>query len=422
MLNLITVPLALMIIGSNTLSGADVPKEVVESWIKENIGFEMNLGQVRDLEGNPANALLFFAKLPNCGIFITENGVSYLLYQRPNPEPEDFKDQRNNYARIDLELVDAMISRWQVEYQEPLPGYSNSYLPSCPDGLLGVVTYRKVTIKEVYPGIDWVWRYDGKRIHYEFEASPGADLERIKIEVRYADIELADDGKELILRTPVGGIVEGEVFAYENSNWGFKDLGLVDVSYRLDNGLISFDVRGWSGKGRLIIGPPLSPLWATYYGGSNGDRGYSLAIDGSDNPFVTGVTWSTNFPTYNPGGGAYFQGTNTGNNDAFISKFQTSTIGIEERPAENRASKLKLLYSPLFFNSEIALKFTGFSEEPLMVSLYSSDGGLVLEKEIPFASYITITDKRLQELTKGVYFLSVYAGMKRIVKAKLVRL
>jgi hypothetical protein len=58
-----------------------------------------------------------------------------------------------------------------------------------------------------------------------------------------------------------------------------------------------------------------SLIYSTFLGGANGDYGYGIAVDGSDNAFVTGITGSTNFPILNPyqtGGGIFatrFSGT-----------------------------------------------------------------------------------------------------------------
>jgi uncharacterized repeat protein (TIGR01451 family) len=54
---------------------------------------------------------------------------------------------------------------------------------------------------------------------------------------------------------------------------------------------------------------------STYLGGSGVDVGAAIALDSSNNIYVTGTTTSTNFPTVNP-----LQATNGGSRDVFISK------------------------------------------------------------------------------------------------------
>ncbi len=61
-------------------------------------------------------------------------------------------------------------------------------------------------------------------------------------------------------------------------------------------------------------------VYSTYLGGSSFDQGYGIAVDGSGNAYVTGFTYSTNFPTANP-----LQGSNggNGNGDAFVTKINS---------------------------------------------------------------------------------------------------
>jgi hypothetical protein len=60
-------------------------------------------------------------------------------------------------------------------------------------------------------------------------------------------------------------------------------------------------------------------VYSTYLGGSGGDGGYGIAVDAAGNAYVTGYTYSTDFPTKNP-----FQATLGGGSDAFVVKFNTS--------------------------------------------------------------------------------------------------
>jgi Beta-propeller repeat len=61
-----------------------------------------------------------------------------------------------------------------------------------------------------------------------------------------------------------------------------------------------------------------APLYSTYLGGSSVDQGFGIAVDSAGNAYVTGFTFSTDFPT-TPGA---FQPTDPtiGNNHAFVTK------------------------------------------------------------------------------------------------------
>ncbi len=60
-------------------------------------------------------------------------------------------------------------------------------------------------------------------------------------------------------------------------------------------------------------------IYSTFLGGSSGDGGYKIAINNLNQAFVTGWTWSPNFPTLNAYGSSY---NNSG--DCFITKLTES--------------------------------------------------------------------------------------------------
>jgi hypothetical protein len=60
--------------------------------------------------------------------------------------------------------------------------------------------------------------------------------------------------------------------------------------------------------------------FSTYFGGGSDDYGIGIAVDSSENAYITGYTWSTNFPTASP-----YQGSNEGGSDAFVTKINIST-------------------------------------------------------------------------------------------------
>jgi hypothetical protein len=310
----------------------------VNSWVGTPVsGFIENKGQLCDMNYQPAPYLLFKLQQPGTDVYITGWGLSYVFhYSEENPNnsaaglpgsdrrkdklnlPDDKfkpKDIITHYCRADMELVGADIRKENILKEYESADYYNYYLSHCPDGVMEVRSYGKLTIKEVYPGIDWViYNTTSNGMKYDFVVHPYADPSQIKIRYKWAD-KPSDNEGSLEITTPLGKITESKPYACNSWN-------SVNVSYCIEDGDISFHTETYNITDTLILDPQL--LWATFYGGNAGDEGESIHCDGTS-VWVTGQTSSTNFPIQILSG-AYNQGTSGGFYDVFILKFSTSGV------------------------------------------------------------------------------------------------
>jgi hypothetical protein len=227
-------------------------------------GFAGNRGQLSE-------KVLLYSKNSNFNIYLTREGLSFVIYA--NEKTESQKEPKILYSRIDYELIGGNIKKENIVFENEIPNYyENFYNENTPDGILFVKLYRKVRIREVYPGIDWILRYDENgNFHHEFEARPNSDIAQIKIKVKNAEIELTNEGKSVLLKTPIGTIKDGNLIAYEGNRE-------VKVKYSLSDNLLSFKVHDYSNQEKLII-DPYTLVWSTYYGGGDFDHGNYLASD-----------------------------------------------------------------------------------------------------------------------------------------------
>ncbi|MCX6833057.1 MAG: SBBP repeat-containing protein, partial [candidate division Zixibacteria bacterium] len=236
-----------------------------------------------------------------------------------------------------------------------------------------VPNYEAITLKDIYPGIDLKYSGDGNgQAAYEFVLAPGADLAQIKVEYEGAEETSIDAYGRLVLKTqwgdmvaaiksPTNGILSGTAsfsqlsektmgFEPNSANrqaLGTQSVGLVYSTYlgggSYDYGCgIAVDgngnayVTGSAGSGFPTLNPYQtdqggqdvfvtklsgsgnSLIYSTYLGGGNEDEGKGIAVDGSGNAYVTGQTYSSDFPTLNP-----FQ-THQAGYDAFVTKLSSS--------------------------------------------------------------------------------------------------
>lgn len=225
---------------------------------------------------------------------------------------------------------------------DALPGRSNYFLGDNPaQWRTGIPQYGRVLVRDIYPGVNLVF-YGGAKdssaegkvsrsLEWDLTAAPGADVTRARFNVtvdgKPARLRFAENG-DLVLMTRAGDVRLRKPNVYQPAE-GTANLSAAGAAipadrttggravashYRLlADGTVAFVLRRYDPAKPVVIDPAL--LYATYLGGSGGDQGLGLAIDGSGNAYVTGLTNSTNFPTQGP-----YQTANGGQADAFITK------------------------------------------------------------------------------------------------------
>jgi hypothetical protein len=117
---------------------------------------------------------------------------------------------------------------------------------------------------------------------HEFIIHKGGNVSDIKIQYSGATtLQLNSDGS-LIAATPMGEIAEQAPLTYQVNGKEIRS------TFVLEGNTLSYSVGSYSGE--LVIDPTL--MWATYYGGSATDMGNSVALDAAGHAYMVGTTYS----------------------------------------------------------------------------------------------------------------------------------
>ncbi|PCJ24171.1 MAG: hypothetical protein COA97_10330 [Flavobacteriales bacterium] len=327
----------------------------------EQLGFQENKGQIIGENDLPASYVLFKAEAPNLNIWITTTGLTYQFFTidkklltnddgTPMIEVDGRQKKKKSirWHRVDMILKEASIKKENISSQGDITkGNISYYLAHCPDGIFDVKTYKKITLENVYPGIDWIIYTSTEGIKHDFIVHPGADPKQIKL--IYEGSGNIEMGKNQIqFSNKLGEITEGKLLCYQNNNIikasykGNKNnkptyLGAGNIisdsmtqtltaAHTYFSYEVSIELNNYDKTQDLIIDPQLA--WGTLFGGSSGVTGFtSMDTDGNDNLFITGYTTSSNFPTQNIGG--FFQSSFAGGalwGDVVVLKFDNNGI------------------------------------------------------------------------------------------------
>ncbi len=319
------LPFALACLALAPVTQAETPKpikpdkaasvRISESYGKLPLSFEANNGQ-QDRQ------VKFLSRGRGYNLFLT-NREAVLVLTKPEQNPkaaakklahtplEQTKSKPQSIA-LRTRLVNAN-PETKVGGKDQLPGKVNYFIGRDPSKWrTNVPTYAKVRYNQVYPGIDLVYYGNQGQLEYDFVVKPGADPARIRLQVAGARKMYVDSQGQLVMRTAGGSVHWNKPRVYQETA---GERHAVEGKYVLRrNHEVGFEVAAYNRAKPLIIDPVL--LYSTYLGGSTIDDGLNIAADASGNAYVTGETYSSDFPIT----AEAFQTTIAGPSDAFITK------------------------------------------------------------------------------------------------------
>jgi Bacterial Ig-like domain (group 3)/Beta-propeller repeat len=269
---------------------------------------------------------------------------------------------------------------------DELAGTSNYFIGNDPaKWRTNVPIYAKVKYEGIYSGIDLVYYGNQRQLEYDFIVAPGADPRRIVFDVHGAKRIHGDAHGGLVFKMGEDDIRWHKPVVYQEKDGARQEIA---AHYAITNkNRVGFEVAKYDASKPLYIDPliystylsgsgynqgfgiavdsagnayvtgetdssdfptmnPLQPanggyatfdafvtkfnpagsalVYSTYLGGSDDDWGYGIAVDGAGNAYLTGRTWSTDFPT-TPGA---FQTTCSGScqgaGDAFVTEVNSA--------------------------------------------------------------------------------------------------
>jgi uncharacterized protein (TIGR03437 family) len=289
------------------------------------LSFEVNQGQT-------GGRVKYLARGSGYGLFLTSDEAIFALRQpadrrsipasketsgRPWPERQPVKPP----ITLKMKLVDANRAA-SVAGLQPLTSKSNYFVGNDPRRWRSNLPhYARVQYRSIYPGIDLVYYGNQRQLEYDFVVSPGADVSRIKLAFQGPEQICIDGNGDLILSTSAGELRQHKPIIYQEVDGerrsvegGYTIRNHPQEMAAIRNQTVGFEVGSYDHSRPLVIDPVL--IYSTYLGGSDSDFGNGIKADTNGEVYVTGLTYSVDFPVKAP-----LQLTLQGIGHAFVSKF-----------------------------------------------------------------------------------------------------
>jgi hypothetical protein len=287
-------------------------------------------------KGQWAPEVKYLARIGGMNAWITNSGVVYDYYKINRSvdkakmlkmHPAEKRDYENKNTTIQGHVVKLQL----VNPGNNITGVGNNQREGYYNYFIGndqskwasnVPLYDNVEIQGVYKGIDVKYYYDNGMLRYDYKAKPGADISQLKFKFEGQDGIYINTNGELVLKTSIGEVTNGKIYAYQIDNGTQKE---VECKFeQKEDGTIGLKTANYDANKELIIDPL---VYSTFIGGYDGSWVPSqIATDDSGNTYITGWTTASVYPTTSgayktTGGGTFVTKLNSSGTDLVYSTF-----------------------------------------------------------------------------------------------------
>jgi uncharacterized protein (TIGR03437 family) len=211
--------------------------------------FEPNLGQT-------GPQVRFLTRAAGITAFLTDRENVMVLSRRKNKPDARGRhaapESEQTAVRMKLEGARAPVA---FEGLEKAESYSNYFIGNDPSKwVTDVPHYRKVRAREVYAGIDLIYYGDAGELEYDFVVRPGADPSLIHLAYEGADTLKTDKQGNLLIATRIGTLVQRRPLVYQEVDGQRRE---VRASYSIRGQRVELALSAWDRQRELIIDPVL---------------------------------------------------------------------------------------------------------------------------------------------------------------------
>jgi len=270
------------------VTASDLPaasqKQILAAYGKLPLAFERNLGQAD-------RHVPFLAHGPGYSLFLSSDQATLRLAPR----------SPGNDVLLRMRLLGSNTQAVAVGQQE-LAGKANYLLGNQACGWqTNVPLYQKVSLHNLYPGIDLVYYGNQTRLEYDFVLAPKAAPAAIRLGFEGAQsLKITKQG-ELVVGLSGGQVVWQRPVVYQQV--GAKRIAVAGRYALLGKDQVGFQLGRYDTRKPLVIDPVLA--YSTYLGGNGNSTALGIAVDSAGNAYVAGTTNA---------------GTSSGTYDGFVAK------------------------------------------------------------------------------------------------------